>query len=417
MTSSEFSLPADCDVAIIGGGCSGLALAAELKRRGIDNIAVLEREAQAGGIPRHCGHRSFGIREYGRLLTGPDYARRNVDTALQLGVAIYTQTTVTELLPRGVLKLCTPAGTTTLNAARIVLCTGVRESSRAQRLIGGERPSGVLSTGALQNLVYLKRMRPFHRPVILGSELVSMSAIETCRHLNIRPVAMVESRERIIARRLFELYLKLRNVPLITHANELRIVGRDRVICVSYVDESGTPGQIETDGVIVSGRFRPESALLRQSHIELDSGTGGPVIDQYGQCSDPAYYCAGNLLRAAETSAWCWLEGIHSAQRIAKDLIEHDHRQQSSVRLKIGDPAIQFALPQRLTLSDRPNPMQHIQIGLREPVKGIIKATVGGQQIWRGRINSRPVRRVLIPLSGILGSHPVADVELSISRR
>ena len=34
--------------------------------------------------------------------------------------------------------------------------------------------------------------KPFERPVIIGSELVSFSALLTCRHLGIRPVAMIE---------------------------------------------------------------------------------------------------------------------------------------------------------------------------------------------------------------------------------
>jgi flavin-dependent dehydrogenase len=78
-------LPESCSVAIVGGGTAGLALAAELRRQGIDNVVVLEREKDAGGIPRHCGHYPFGILEYGKLLKGPDYARKNVETAVKLG--------------------------------------------------------------------------------------------------------------------------------------------------------------------------------------------------------------------------------------------------------------------------------------------------------------------------------------------
>ena len=47
-----------------------------LRGRGVDRVLVLEREAAAGGVPRHCGHSPFGMREFGRVLTGPAYARR-----------------------------------------------------------------------------------------------------------------------------------------------------------------------------------------------------------------------------------------------------------------------------------------------------------------------------------------------------
>ena len=59
-----------CDVAIVGGGPAGLALASRLKRAGLERIVVLEREAQAGGVPRHCGHYPFGYHEYGLPMRG-----------------------------------------------------------------------------------------------------------------------------------------------------------------------------------------------------------------------------------------------------------------------------------------------------------------------------------------------------------
>ena len=49
----------------------------------------------------------------------------------------------------------------------------------------------------------------------------------------------------------------------------------------------------------VGGR---EPSLLREGHVEVDPASGGPVVDQYGRCSDLAYYAAGNLLRPVESA-------------------------------------------------------------------------------------------------------------------
>ena len=80
---------ASYDVAIIGAGPAGLAAALELKKSGVDRVIVLERESEAGGIPRHCGHPPFGIREYKRVLTGPTYAKN----------WLKQRTTTTSILP------------------------------------------------------------------------------------------------------------------------------------------------------------------------------------------------------------------------------------------------------------------------------------------------------------------------------
>ena len=50
---------------IIGGGPGGLAAAAELKKKGIDDLLILEREHWLGGILRQCIHDGFGLSRFG----------------------------------------------------------------------------------------------------------------------------------------------------------------------------------------------------------------------------------------------------------------------------------------------------------------------------------------------------------------
>ncbi|SNY91298.1 Thioredoxin reductase [Cohaesibacter sp. ES.047] len=407
-----------CDVAIVGGGTAGLALASELKREGVSRVIILERESEAGGIPRHCGHYPFGLREYKRLLKGPDYAHRNVEAALKLGVDIRTDTTVTKLHAGGALDITTNDGPSRLEASRVVLATGVRESSRAQRFISGDRVSGVLSTAALQSLVYLKGIKPFSRPVILGSELVSFSAINTCRHLGIKPVAMIEETAGLIAQRMLQPYLTLNGIALHTGIKQPYIHGSETVEAISFTAPDGTPNRIECDGVIVSGRFRPEAALLRHSPIEVDPGSGGPIIDQFGRSSDPAYFSAGNLLRPVETSGFCWREGVATAKHILADLSGTLSENQPPIRLIAKDPALKFILPQRLSVcslsNDQSLGMKHMQIGANQPINGQLVARSGSDLIWSCPIKTRPVRRTLLPLDAIYKLAPTRDIELTI---
>ena len=405
----------NCSVAIVGGGTSGLALATELRRLGVGSVVVLERESQAGGVPRHCGHYPFGVREFKRLMKGPDYARALVRDALAAGVDIRTDTTVTALHPNARLSLATQDKALELQAERVILCTGVRESSRAQRFISGQRPQGIVTTGALQSMVFLHGLRPFRRPIILGTELVSFSAISTCRHLGIRPVAMIEENDRVTVRQIMRPYPAMMGVPIRFGARNLTILGDKTVKAITFDDANGARQTIATDGVIISGRFRPESALLSASHLVIDPATGGPEIDQYGRASDPAYYCTGNLLRPVETSSWCWHEAVETAARVARDLT-HPRDDTAFVALRGNDPAIRFVVPQRLALTDTPGAMEHMQIRLSQPVIGHLDIRSDGKSIWGDYLQSRPERRILAPLAPVLKATPSAPVELRILR-
>ena len=63
------------DVLIVGAGPAGLAAAVELRRLGAGHVLVADREETPGGVPRHCAHTGFGLRDRHRVMTGPGYAR------------------------------------------------------------------------------------------------------------------------------------------------------------------------------------------------------------------------------------------------------------------------------------------------------------------------------------------------------
>ena len=331
---------ANYDVAIIGAGPAGLAAALELKKAGAERVIVLERESEAGGIPRHCGHPPFGIREYKRLLTGPTYAKKLVDTAHKNGINIALNHTVTLLEAAGKITIAAPEGIKVLTAQRVLLATGTRETPRSARLVSGDRALGICNTGTLQSMFYLKKMVPFRRPLVVGTEIVSFSALSTCKKAGIRPVAMIEENSRPTVRWPIHYTTKLFGVPLFLETQIEKILGKDRVEAVQLKDKNGAIREITCDGVLFTGKFTPESTLARMSHLELDTKTGSPIIDQFGRCSDPAYYSAGNvqqyhaainthipiyytadnLPQPVDVAGQCWEEGRKTAQWMVKDL-------------------------------------------------------------------------------------------------
>lgn len=386
---------ADVDVIIIGAGPAGLAAAAELRALGVSRVLVLERADEAGGVPRICAHSPYGLQEFRRPMLGPAYARALRDRALSAGAEILTRAAVSRVLPGPRVEVTTDETGVTVVAARAVLiATGTRETARPGRFIGGTKPGGVMVTGALQYLVYHGHRRPFTRPVILGSELVSFSAILTCLHAGIRPAAMVEPGARITARRFSSLLPRILGIPLWTDTEVVAVEGTEKVTAV-HLRQGSSERRIEADGLLTTGSFKPEAHLARLAGLEIDPRTGGPAVDDGGRTSTPSIYAAGNVLRPVETAGWCWREGRNVARVIAKDLA--DPAPVVRIPIALNSKALKYIMPQYFS-GGAPRAFNDLQTRVTQPVKGTLKVSVGSSEVAAQRLNTRPERRLSVSM-------------------
>ena len=104
------------DALVVGAGPAGLAAATALKLGGTGTVLVVDREEEAGGIPRLCEHTGFGLRDLRRVLSGPGYARRWVERAVACGVEIRTRTMVTGWSAPGRAEMTGPSGVLEIDA-------------------------------------------------------------------------------------------------------------------------------------------------------------------------------------------------------------------------------------------------------------------------------------------------------------
>jgi thioredoxin reductase len=308
----------DAALVIIGGGPTGLSAAREAKKQGLDNIIVLEREPQAGGAPRHCGHLGFGMRDFGRLWTGPQYAEhlRN----LADGLEVRCNNAVTGLRPGGLVEVSSPQGLYSIQAERVLIATGIYEKSSAARLMPGGRPFGLLTTGALQRFAYLHGTIPCRTPLVVGTELVAYSTILTLRHFGAKPVALIDVNPHVSTSRFVAVAARLVfGVPSLTKTRIISIEGEEKVTAVTIEDAKGKR-TLACDGIVFTGDWVPETSLIRASQIAMDPHTHGPVIDALFRTQDPQIFAAGNVLRSARTAGTCALEGRAAARSIVRQL-------------------------------------------------------------------------------------------------
>ncbi len=311
-------------VVVVGAGPAGLSAAVELRRLGAGPVLVADRESEPGGVPRHSWHTGYGLRDLHRVMTGPAYARSLVSAALAAGADVRAGTTVTGWTPgpdgSHAVTMTSPGGRQTVQASAVLLATGCRERPRTARLVPGDRPAGVMTTGELQQRVYLGGERLAGRALVVGAEHVSFSAALTLAHAGADVVALVTGYERQQSYAAFRFGAAARwRVPVWTSCAVRRIAGRGRLEGVEVADvRTGAARFVPCEVVVFTGDWIPDHELARLAGLAMDPGTRGPAVDTTLATSLTGVFAAGNLVHAAETADIAALSGRHAARHIAR---------------------------------------------------------------------------------------------------
>lgn len=311
------------DIVIVGGGPAGLTAAAHLAGR--HTVVVLERESVAGGIPRHSDHLGYGIRDLRTVLSGPDYARRLVARAVTAGADIRTDAMVTGWAGERALEVTSPSGREVIEAAVVVLATGARERPRPARLIAGDRPTGIYTTGHLQNLVHLHGRGVGRRAVVVGAELVSYSAVLTLRHAGCRTVLMTTEHRRPESYVAFTAAARAAlGVRVATRTTVTRIIGAPQLRAVEIENiDTGARRIVDCDTLILTGDWIPDHELARTGGLAMDTRAGIPVVDTALRTNRTGVFAIGNLVHPVDTADVAALDGRHVADRIHAHLAGH----------------------------------------------------------------------------------------------
>lgn len=292
-------------IVVIGGGPAGMAAAVAAFDAGVQDVVILDREEQPGGILKQCIHNGFGLHKLGRELTGPEYAAVYEQQVLSRGIKIYRETTAISLSKERVVLAQSKQGILKIKAGAVVLAMGCRERSRGALNIPGTRPAGVYSAGTAQKLMNCDGFAVGKRVVVLGSGDIGliMARRLTLEGAKVEAVCELLPYSGGLKRNIVQC-LQDYNIPLYLSTTVAEIHGAKRVegVTVAKVDENRqilpeTKRFIPCDTLLLSVGLIPENELTRGAGIALDPVTGGAAVDENRQTGAPGIFACGNVLQ------------------------------------------------------------------------------------------------------------------------
>ncbi len=293
------------DIVIIGGGPAGLAAAIAARKAGAEDILILERDRELGGILNQCIHNGFGLHTFKEELTGPEYADRFIQQVLEAQIPYKLNTMVMDITPdRVVTAMNREDGMFQIRAGAVVLAMGCRERPRGALNTPGYRPAGIFSAGTAQRLINIEGYMPGREVVILGSGDIGliMARRMTLEGAKVRLVAELMPYSGGLKRNIVQC-LDDFGIPLLLSHTVVDIEGRERVSAVTIAEVDahnkpipGTEQRIPCDTLLLSCGLIPENELSRAAGIAMNPVTSGPEVNESLETSVPGIFACGNVL-------------------------------------------------------------------------------------------------------------------------
>ncbi len=319
------------DLVIIGGGSAGLAAAVSAHDQGIQDILILERDRELGGILQQCIHNGFGVHTFKEELSGPSYAERFIDLVNEKSITYHLNTMVIHMNDSRIIEYVNPEeGYVLVQAGAIVLAMGCRERTRGAIAVPGYRPSGVWSAGTAQRYLNMEGYMVGKKIFILGSGDIGliMARRLTLEGAVVKGVAEIMPHSNGLPRNVKQC-LEDFDIPLFLSHTITRIEGLDRVssVQIAQVDKNfqpipGTEKEFDVDTVLFSIGLIPENALTEEAEIEMDPKTRGPKVDESYQTSLPGVFACGNVLHVHDLVDFVSEEGRKAGVSASKYIQE-----------------------------------------------------------------------------------------------
>jgi thioredoxin reductase len=389
------------DVVIIGAGPGGLAAAIAAKQTGAEDVLLIERDQELGGILQQCIHHGFGLETFKQDLPGPAYAQRYIKEALAIGVEALLDTMVLDITTqRRIFATGKSSGFVDLQARAVVLSMGCRERTRAQIRLPGTRPAGVFTAGTAQRWVNVEGYMPGKRFVVLGSGDIGMIMARrlTLEGAQVEGVLEVMPFLTGLTRNYVQCLMDF-DIPLHLSHTVRRILGGSRVEAIEAVrvDEKwnpipGTEQIIPCDTLLLSVGLIPENELSKKAGVLIDPVTGGPFVDDHFETNIPGIFAAGNVVHVYDLVDWVSDAGRQAGISAARFAIRERQRENRHVPLRTGEN-VRYVVPQTLDRETLSESSVRLQLRVRQPIESPVWVEVRNKNnlvTRKGELYARP---------------------------
>lgn len=286
-------------IIIIGGVAAGASCAARLRR--LDEkaeIIVLERGEYISfancGLPYYIG--GVITRRQNLLLNSPESLR----SRFNIDVRVLSE--VTAILPaEKAVEITDLSSGQSYKESYDYLLLAPGAAATDPGIAGSDRPNvfklrNIPDTDKIKDYIMTRQPR---QGVVLGAGFIGMEMLEMLHSAGLK-VSLLESGSQVMRMldpemaAILQQYLRHQGIDLILNAQATVMNGGDEVDSIVLADGRVIPADIVVMGLGV----KPENTLARRAGLEIGA-TGGIVVNEFLQTSDPHIYAAGDVIESA----------------------------------------------------------------------------------------------------------------------
>lgn len=415
----------EVDAIIIGSGAAGLAAAVSLKKAGIEDVLVVDRDEFLGGILMQCIHNGFGLHKFKAELTGPEYAERYIRLANDSQVKFLTKTIATDIKNLGteisVTLLSPHDGLVDVRAKAVILAMGCRERSRGNINIPGSRPAGIMTAGLAQKFMNIDGYLPGKEIVILGSGDIGliMARRLTWEGAHVKAVVEIQPYPGGLNRNIVQCLYDF-DIPLYLSHTVTEVKGSKRIeaVEVSPIDIRGEHLRDERftltcDTLLLSAGLIPENELSIEAGIDMDSIAGGPIVDNNFMTSISGVFACGNVLHVHDVVDWVSEEAERCGEAAAS-YIKGQLEKSREIPVRAGN-LIRYVLPLKVEVA---KPALLLLRVVAPAENAVLYVNSGSERIYKRKfLKIFPGEMLRIPLGKVPDSAGQLEISFALEEK